>query len=91
MPLSEKASYFDWSQREAIFERYDVVFDQPLDDRVEVLHAVEFAITHRIEQRLAFNFTGFDVLARTRTRPQNLDGRDTAAPSARGISRCETM
>src|SRR6185503_6551818 len=58
---------------EPVFERHDLRLDQAFDDRVEVLHAVEFSVTHRVEERLAFNFAHLDVLARARTRSQYLN------------------
>src|SRR6185295_10213845 len=52
--------------------------DKILNYCVEILHALEPAVAHRVQQRLALGFAGFNVLASTRCRFQDLDRRDAS-------------
>src|SRR5205085_5892988 len=67
-------------ERQPVFERDRLALNHPLDDRVEVLHAVELAVAHRVEQGLAVGLARVDVPARARRGPQDFDGGDAPAP-----------
>jgi len=65
-------------EREAVVHRDHVLFDQSLDDRVKILHAVDLAVADRVEQRLAFLLALLDVLAGALVGFKDLDRRDAA-------------
>ena len=46
--------------------------------RVEILHPVDLAVAHRVEQRLALGLTFLDIFAGSRVRRQDLDRGDAA-------------
>ena len=79
---------FDNRERETVFESHDLRLDQTFDDRVEILHAIQLAVAHRVEKRLAFNLTRFNVLARAWARSQDLH-RSNAPAAVR--SRYQTL
>ena len=52
---------------ETVFHRNRAFVDHVPNDGVEVLHAVQLAVTHRIEQRLALSLARFNIFPRAWT------------------------
>src|SRR5260370_36756958 len=58
-------------------EIHDPRADELFNFAIEVLHALGVAIAHRIEKRLAFGFSLFNVISRTHRRFEDFHSSDT--------------